>query len=75
MSKLRADASYPLQQIPGFLCEVGRQAEFTLQDLVDGLFPVFAGERRLDRKRLHKIARFRFDKSTLRAGFFHMANV
>lgn len=75
MSKLRADASYPLQQIPGFLCEVGRQAEFALQDLVDGLFPVFAGERRLDRKRLHKTARFRFDESALRAGFFHMTRV
>lgn len=36
---------YPLQQVSGLLREVGRQTEFTLQDLVDGLFPVLACER------------------------------
>lgn len=43
--------SYPLQQVSGLLREVGRQTQFTLQDLVDGLFPVLSGERRLQRER------------------------
>ena len=38
---------YPFQEISGFLREVGREAELALQDLVDGLFAVLAGERRL----------------------------
>lgn len=39
--------TYPLQQISSFLREVGREVEFTLQDLVNRLFPVFTRERRL----------------------------
>lgn len=45
------------------MCEVGRQAELTLQDLVDRLFPVLTGERRLkgeERKGLLKRLRLRF---------------
>lgn len=41
---------YPLQQVSGLLREVGRQTQFTLEDLVDGLFPVLAGKWRLDRE-------------------------
>lgn len=41
--------TYPLQEVSGFLCEVGGQVEFTLQDLVDGLFAVFPSERWLQR--------------------------
>lgn len=46
--------SYPLQQVSGLLCEVGRQTQLTLQDLVDGLFPVLAGKRRLQTKRRYE---------------------
>lgn len=46
---VKAGALYPFEEISSFLCEVGRQTELTLQDLVDGLFPVFTGERWLQR--------------------------
>lgn len=45
----RRQIGYPLQQVSSLLREVGRQTQFALQDLVDGLFPVLAGERRLRR--------------------------
>lgn len=49
------NSKYPLQKISGFLCEVGRQIEFTLEDLVDGLFAVFTSEWRLQgEKSLHQ---------------------
>lgn len=51
------NSKYPLQKISGFLCEVGRQIEFTLEDLVDGLFAVFTSEWRLQgEKSLHQTA-------------------
>lgn len=50
------NGKYPFEKVSGFLCEVGRQVEFTLEDLVDGLFAVFSGERRLwGGKRLQKV--------------------
>ena len=48
-SKRVTNRRYPFQEISGFLCEVGRQAELTLQDLVNRLFSVFTGERWLQR--------------------------
>lgn len=47
-------ASYPFQEVSGFLREVGWKAELALQDFVDGLFAVFASEWRLGAERWGK---------------------
>lgn len=39
------------QEVPGFLCEVRRKAEFAFQDFVNRLFSVFTSERRLGKQR------------------------
>ena len=47
-----------LDEVSGIDGQVGGQVEFTLQDLIDGLLPVFSSERRLvenHRKELLKL--------------------
>lgn len=39
---------YLFKQISGFLCEVGRQVEFTLENLVNCFLSVLPSERRLE---------------------------
>lgn len=40
-------ATHLFDEVSGIDCQVRRQVEFTLQDLIDGLLPVFRRERRL----------------------------
>lgn len=62
-------SKYPFEKISGFLCEVGWQAEFALQDLVNGLFTVLTGERWLQSEQTnggwlkHPKIWFKFDTS------------
>ena len=44
------------------MCEVGREAELTLQDLINGLFSILTGERRLQLEDINR-------------GYTHMTNL
>lgn len=43
--------SHLFKQVPGFLCEVGREIQFAFKNFVDGFLPVFPSEWWLEREK------------------------